>query len=218
LYWSLTRANQSRKGNDLPLPPHADGKAPASTKGMARQGLICAGIVAAASLAAGGCSNASAPVLPTLPEIAEALSLNQDEVVGSPTEVYSRVARGAMSCWFGSRGPLKDGYIYHAQAEPASRGGKSEIVIHERDRQSENQKGLRAFRVVITPNNETASVDVETLKLPDRLANSMENDVRRWAAGAIGCTESKEQWSPRPPEPQEDPETWQSRTRKGRRT
>lgn len=185
---------------------------------MARPGLIHAGIVAAASLAAGGCSNASPPVLPTLPELAEALSLNQDEVVGSPTEVYTRVARGAMSCWFGNSGPLKAGYIYHAQAEPASKGGRSEIVIRERDRQSENQKGLRAFRVVITPLNETAAVDIETLKLPDRLSNSMEKDVRRWAAGAIGCTENKEQWSPRPPEPQEDPETWQSHTRNGRKT
>jgi hypothetical protein len=185
---------------------------------MARLSLIYAGIVATASLAAGGCTNASAPVLPTLPEIAAALSLDQDQVVGSPTEVYSRVARGAMSCWFGRDGPLKANYLYHAEAEPASKGGKSEIVIHERDRQSENPKGLQAFKVVIAPSKETATVDIQVLKLPDGLANAMEKDVRRWAAGSIGCKESKEQWSPRPPDPQEDPETWQSRTRNGRKT
>jgi hypothetical protein len=184
---------------------------------MARPSLICAGTVAAAGLAAGGCTNASPPVLPTLPDIASALSLNQNEVVGSPTAVYSRVARGAMSCWFGPGGPLKADYIYHAQADPASKGGKSEIIIHVRDRQSQNQKGLRAFRVVIGPKNETATVDVEILKLPGPLAHSMETDVRRWAAGAIGCRQSKEQWSPRPPEPHEQPKTRPSRTHKGRR-
>jgi hypothetical protein len=189
-----------------------------SMTGMVQRGLILASISAAAGLAAGGCSNASQPVLPTLPEIAEALSLNQDEVVGSPTEVYARVARGAMACWFESGGPLKTDYIYHAEAQPASRGGKSVIVIHERDRQSENPKGLRAFRVAIVPKGETASVSIQNLKLPEPLATSMDNDVRRWAAGAIGCTVGGGQWSPRPPEPQEDPDTWQLRTRKGHKT
>ncbi len=185
---------------------------------MVRAGLICASIGAAAGLAAAGCSNASPPVLPTLPEIAEALSLSEAKVVGSPTEVYARVARGAMACWFGSGGPLKADYIYHAEAQPASKGGKSEIVIHERDSQSENPKGLRAFRVSIVPQAETARVSIETLKLPEPLAKSMDHDVRRWAAGGIGCTEGKGQWSPRPPEPQEDPDTSKSRTRNGRKT
>jgi hypothetical protein len=185
---------------------------------MARPSLICAGSVAAASLAAGGCTNASPPALPTLPDIALALSLNQNDVVGTPTAVYSRVARGAMSCWFGRNGPLRADYVYHAQADPPSKGGESEIVVHQRDRRSQNQKGLRAFRVVIRPRDETATVDVEILKLPDPLAHSVETDVRRWAAGAIGCTESKEQWSPRPPEPHQAPTTSPSRTRKGRKT
>ncbi len=186
--------------------------------GMARQALISASLGAAASLLLGGCSGATPPVLPTLPEIAEALSLHQDEVVGSPTEVYERVARGAMACWFGAAGPLKANYIYHAEAQPAAQGGTAEIVIHERDRQSENPRGLRAFRVAIAPKGETASVDIEILKLPDPLARSMKKDVRRWAAGGIGCTEGKGQWSPHLPTPPENPETWRSRTRKGHTT
>lgn len=185
---------------------------------MARLGLKSRSIGAAASLLVGACANASAPTLPTLPEIAAALSLNEDEVVGSPTEVYARVARGAMSCWFGSAGPLKPNHIYHAQAEPASQGGKSEIVIHERDRTSENPKGLRVFRVSIEPKDETASVAIENLKLPETLAKSMDGDVRRWAAGAIGCTKGGNDWSPQAPEPQDDPDTWKSRTNKGRAT
>jgi hypothetical protein len=123
-----------------------------------------------------------------------------------------------MACWFGTAGPLKVNYIYHAEAKPASQGGKSEIVIHERDRTSENPRGLRAFRVAIAPKGETASVTIENLKLPEPLAASMDDDVRRWAAGAIGCTGGGNKWSPRAPDPQEDPDTWKSGTRKGRST
>jgi hypothetical protein len=144
--------------------------------------------------------------------------LNQNDVVGSPTQVYSRLARGAMACWFGHSGPLKADYVYHAQAEPASHGGKAQIVIHERDRQSENPRGLRAFRVSITPEGETASVSIENLNLPEPLASSMRHDVRRWAAGGIGCTAGGDQWAPQPPNPRDDPSTWQSRAHKSRAT
>lgn len=186
--------------------------------GMARLGLTSRSLGVVASLLVGACSNASAPTLPTLPDIAEALSLHEDEVVGSPTQVYARVARGALACWFGTAGPLKANYIYHAAAAPASQGGKSEIVIHERDRTSENPRGLRAFRVAIAPKGETASVAIENLKLPDPLATSMDADVRRWAAGGIGCTKGGEGWSPQMPEPQGGPDTWKSRTQKGHAT
>lgn len=156
-----------------------------------RPGVICA----LAGLLCGGCSGLSP--LPTLPDISDALSLNQGAVVGSPTEVYSRVARGAMTCWFGTTGPLKASYVYHAEALPAAQGGKAQIVIHERDRLSEDPRGLRAFRVQIAPNGDTARVAVENLKLEAQLASSMEKDVHRWAGGAIGCTEEEAgAWAP----------------------
>lgn len=155
-------------------------------------------------------------MLPTLPEITEALSVSEADVVGSPTEVYARVARGAMACWFGTSGPLKANYVYHAEAEPASQGGKSEIVIHERDRTSENPRGLRAFRISIAQDGETVGLSIENLKLPGQLAKSMDKDVRRWAAGAIGCSEGGNQWSPRAPAAPETPGAGQSRKQKGR--
>jgi hypothetical protein len=142
----------------------------------------------------------------------EALSVAEAEVVGSPTEVYARVARGAMACWFGAAGPLKADYVYHAEAQPAAQGGKSEILIHERDRRSENPRGLKAFRVAIAPKAGTATLTVENLKLAEPQAKSMEKDVRRWAAGAIGCSEANGEWAPEGPGP--DPETWKSRTKK----
>jgi hypothetical protein len=126
-------------------------------------------------------------------------------VVGSPTEVYERIARGALSCWFGRAGPLKADYVYHAQAQPAGKGGNAEIVIHERDRTSDNPKGLRAWRLGIERQKDTTTLAVENLKLPEPLSASMQADAHRWAAGNVGCTEEKlPGWSEdaltRPPE------------------
>jgi hypothetical protein len=179
-------------------------------KRMQRPGLISACLGAATSLLVSGCSGASPPALPTLPEIIEALSVSEAEVVGPPTEVYARVARGAMACWFGASGPLKVDYVYHAEAQPVAQGGKSEIIIHERDRSSDNPRGLKAFRISITPKGDTATLTVENLKLAEPQAKSMEKDVRRWAAGAIGCSVANRDWAPEGPEP----ETWKSRPKK----
>jgi hypothetical protein len=170
-----------------------------------RSGLFSASVAAAASLIAGGCAGAALPQLPEIP-----LDMFKSDIVGSPTEVYARVARGAMACWFGTDGPLRSNYIYHAEAAPPSQGGKAEIVIHEHDRTSENPRGLRAYRIAIVPREEISSLAVENLKLPEALAASMEKDVRRWAAGGIGCAEADVQWGteapPGAPEPPKKPE------------
>lgn len=170
---------------------------------MLRSGLISAGMGAAANLLAGGCSGALPPALPPLPQITGALT--ESPVVGPPVEVYARVARGAMACWFGTAGPLKAKYVYHAEVQPPAQGGRAEIVIHERDRTSENPRGLRAFRIAIAPDGEASSLTVETLKLPGPLAKSMQKDVRRWAAGAIGCSGADPGWEPRSPKAPEKP-------------
>jgi hypothetical protein len=95
-----------------------------------------------------------------------------------------------MSCWFGTNGPLKANYVYHAEAEPAGKGGKAEIVIHERDRRlTENPKGIRAYRVAITPEDGQTTLVFENLKLPDPVAKAMEADARRWGTGALGCAD-----------------------------
>jgi hypothetical protein len=170
---------------------------------MLRPGVICVGLSAAAGLLAGGCSGTTPLSLPALPQITGTVS--EAPIVGPPTEVYARVARGAMACWFGTSGPLKTDYVYHAEAEPASQGGKAEIVIHERDRTSDNPRGLRAYRVAITPDGESSTLAVENLKLPEQLAKSMEADVRRWGSGAIGCSDADSDWSPNKPEPAPQP-------------
>jgi hypothetical protein len=158
-----------------------------------RSGHFRASLATAASLLIGGCAGAALPQLPAIPA-----DMFKSNVVGAPTEVYARVARGAMACWFGTDGPLKANYIYHAEAEPPSQGGKAEIVIHEIDRTSENPRGLRAYRIAIVPSGEVSSLAIENLKLPEPLASSMEKDVHRWAAGGIGC-ETEVRWGTQAP-------------------
>lgn len=171
-----------------------------------RSGLLGAGIVAAGSLLGAGCSSDSAPKLPALSDITGTLS-PASAVVGPPTEIYARIARGAMACWFGPEGPLKAGYIFHGEAAPPSRGGKALIIIHERDPNSDNPKGLRAYRIHIVPSGDTSEVSVENLKLPEPLAQTMESDAHRWAEGAVGCADKGDEWdTQRPNDDQHAPE------------
>lgn len=155
-------------------------------------------LAAAAACAVGACAGNNELLLPKLPSAAPEVGsvtpggpsapmpLEQGE--GSATEVYSRIATGAMSCWFGAAGPLKRDYIYHAEADAPSRGGKAEIVIHQRDPTQPNPRGAKAYRINIDPTgDETAAVRVQNLKMTDAFATAMSGDVGRWTKGDQGC-------------------------------
>lgn len=140
---------------------------------------------------------------------ADTLLPRTQQVIGTPTELYTRIARGALTCWFGAAGPLKGTYIYHADAAPASQGGRSEIVIRIRDTtkvSSSEQKSLRAFRVLIAPGESKPIVDIENIKIPEPLAKRLSDDVNRWAADEEGCGPAPpaEQWAADPNAPGED--------------
>ena len=153
--------------------------------------------------AGGGCAG-TAPAIPPpveigaeadgggVPSAAAALQniiLAKDLVVGTPTEVYTRIARGVLTCWFGAEGPLKAQYIYHAEAEPASKGGRSEIKIMTRDREADDPRALRAYRIGILPSDGATKVEVENVRLPEPLADRMKVDVERWSKDEPGCGE-----------------------------
>lgn len=110
-------------------------------------------------------------------------------VKGTPTEVYTRIAAGTLTCWFGAGGALKTGYIYHADADSPSRGGHAEIVVHERDATpgAKEPRGARAFTVEITADGEASKVDVANVKLPSAIAEPLRSDIERWAGGETGC-------------------------------
>ena len=158
----------------------------------------------ACALAAGlaGCagSGLSLPALPKPEEIAaeeatpapasaEPVLVPSHRVVGSPTEVYTRLARGVLTCWFGADGPLKAAYIYHAQADPASKGGKAQIRIMTRDHEASDPRALRAYLIAISPGDGTTKVEVENRRLPQHLAGPLKSDIDRWVTGEDGCGE-----------------------------
>lgn len=105
----------------------------------------------------------------------------------SSIELYTRIAQGAVSCWFGARGLLKGRYIYHAEAEPASRGGKSEITIHIRQ-PLPNVRGKTAFRIDIMPSGEQAEIAVRNVDLPPDVSTFLMRDIEHWAAGQTACS------------------------------
>lgn len=110
--------------------------------------------------------------------------------VGSATDIYSRIATGAMACWFAVNGPLKKDYIFHATADAPSRGGggKAVITIHLRDPSQANPRGLKVYLVLIEPTGEaSANVTVDNRKMPDAFAAAMTDDISRWSKGGDGC-------------------------------
>lgn len=132
---------------------------------------------------------AAEPGLPAFPSIS-ALTKGASQPVGSATEVYTRVARGALTCWFGASGPLKGPYIYHADAEPPSKGGRAEIVIRTRDKDAADPRSLKAFRVGIQPGGAATQIEVENVKIAEPLASRLSADVERWASDQEGCGEA----------------------------
>ncbi len=171
---------------------------------------LCA--AALASACAGGGLQVQPLDVPTTPSVGAlpeaSTKVAVDQPVGSATELYSRIARGAMSCWFATGGPLKKDYIYHATADAPSRGGKAEIVIYTRDPTQPNPRGARAYLVDLEPTGEsTATIKTENLKMSEAFSASMTDDVGRWAKGDQGCAGASTTagWAPAPPEPEAPP-------------
>lgn len=149
------------------------------------------GIAAAAALA--GCSGSSPSLtsvaaVPDLAAITPKLApADAPRPVGAPTEIYTRIARGILTCWFAPGGPMKPTYIYHADAEPPSKGGASIISIHLRDREATDPRSIRAWKLAVVPAPEGTTVDIENFKLPPQIAEPLTRDARRWAAGEEEC-------------------------------
>lgn len=106
---------------------------------------------------------------------------------GTPTEVYTLVARGVLNCWFGAGGPLKASHMFQAEAEPPSKGGTAEIVIHERDATLRDQRGTRAYRISFASEASGVRVGMTALKFETKVAQAMAKDVEVWAKGGTGC-------------------------------
>ena len=143
-----------------------------------------------------------APTLPSLDSVAALTAPAEEAPKGSATELYTKVARGAVGCWFGASGPLKKDYIYQAEADAPSRGGKAAITIHSRDPTNPNPRGPKAYLIKIDPKDESsAAIATENLKMPEPTAAMMDSDVNRWSRGDAGCAgkSTTAGWAPEAP-------------------
>ncbi len=105
-----------------------------------------------------------------------------------PVEIYSRIAKGALNCWFGPQGSLKRTHIFHADVSPPSAGGDAEIVIHERDTAAQSPRSIRFYRISIMRAGEGSTVRIENLRFPEVVAKDLVADVVRWAGGSSECS------------------------------
>ena len=148
-----------------------------------RAARIGAGLLVA--VAGAGCGESAAVLLETASLAVSPSSTVHPE---QPVEVYSRVARGALACWFGPSGSLKRTHIFHADVQPESKGGEAEIVLHERDSTAVSPRALRAYRIVIVRAASGSRMVSENLRLADALARDLQADAHRWATGKEGCS------------------------------
>ncbi len=178
----------------------------------ARQGLMLPGTILIATLASGCGSNSltlPTTMAPTLNLPATTASLGADLLAAAPhpeppAEIYSRIARGALKCWFGPEGSLKQSHVFHAKVDPPSAGGLAEIAVHTRDPGGSSHGVLRAFAVSITPTDAGSLVDAQSLRFPEDQGKAMREDVSRWAAGKEGCSMvGTGGWGPAPTSPPE---------------
>ncbi|MCH9806609.1 MAG: hypothetical protein K0U74_02650 [Alphaproteobacteria bacterium] len=158
---------------------------------------LSTGLVVWPALLAGGCSGdlkledlqaGATGALSQIPAAASSLvPKGIKPPVGTATEVYTRVARGALTCWMGAHGSLKGTHLFQAEAQPRAKGGAARIDIHERLKGKPNQPGKKVFVVSISPVGSSAVVGAENLALGEKLGEGMKADVHRWAAAEEGC-------------------------------
>ena len=141
-------------------------------------------IIAALAHLGGGCETASLPTLPaTLGIPVTSVSLAEP-----PVEVYSRIAKHALHCWFGLQGSLKRTHIFHADVAPPEAGGGAEITISERDPAAQTPRNFRAYRIQIAAAGGGSSLTTENYRMPQPTAEAMGADIGRWVQGKEGCS------------------------------
>jgi hypothetical protein len=161
-------------------------------------------VAAAVTLAVPGC--AGNPL--SLPAVTAALDSRPPSLTlvsaDPPAEAYSRIARGALRCWFGPEGSLKRTHIFNARVDPQSKGGAAEIVVQTREpgQTGTTNGSLRAFSVSLAPNGNGSLIETRNVRFPEDLAASMSADVARWNSGKDGCAViGTGGWAAAPPPP-----------------
>lgn len=162
-----------------------------------------------AAFALSACATASPPALPALSQLTASLGADRLAIAPSadaPAEVYSRIARGALRCWFGAEGSLKKTHVFQARVDPPAIGGSAEIVIQTRDTENPQHGSLRAYTIDIVPSGGGSHIEARNGRFAEQQANAMMDDVSRWASGKEGCSMvGTGGWNAGQPSPQPEP-------------
>jgi hypothetical protein len=142
------------------------------------------------------CSTADLAQLPKVPAAAltnislptiDPTAGEPGRVSGPPSEIYRLIASGSARCWFAPRSPLKATHIFHADAEPPSKGGAVEVAVMVRDPAAPKPWGPRAFRVMLTADGSYTAIEVQNISMTAELAGQMRADVFHWAQNGQQC-------------------------------
>lgn len=140
-----------------------------------------------------GCSGtdllntSSLSTLPTLPA-AIAITGHSSNHAENTHEIYSRVARGAKTCWFGPGKPLVKDYVFDGESASDADGGAAEVAVHVRTPDQPNPRGGKVFIVAITKVADGSKLEMESRRIPDVMAEQMRANVARWAkSGSVEC-------------------------------
>jgi hypothetical protein len=142
----------------------------------------------ALALAAGACAGGPGTLPPlTTGALVPGAAVPAGRIAAPVPEVYTRIARPALACWFGPGGALKPTHVFQADLEPADRGGRSEVAIHERQTGGETLIGRRVLRIALEPSDTSTELTIENFRLPDPLFQRLRADLARWIEGATDC-------------------------------
>jgi hypothetical protein len=157
----------------------------------ARPAWAAAGCLVALMLAGCGSTEllktASLAKLPSLPT-SIAITAHSSNHSENTHEIYSRVARGAKTCWFGPGKPLVKAYVFDGEAASDADGGAAEVAVHVRTPDQPNPRGGKVFIVGITKVADGSKIEMESRRISDIMAEQLRADVARWAkTGSVEC-------------------------------
>lgn len=146
-------------------------------------------MMAGACLGAGGCG-ASLPEA-NLPK-ATALIDNSHAttIVGSPADIYQRIARQAQRCWFGPFGKLHTQYMMHADVPPPTSSEPVTLTVHRRLDSATKPWGPGLIRLELSGTS-TTTLTFENIGLKPAAQKTITEGLTRWANGRTDCGDAE---------------------------
>jgi len=111
---------------------------------------------------------------------------NSNVVVGTPREIYEKIARRAQLCWFGPFGSVHDRYMMHADVPPPSSSAPVTMAVHRRLADLKKPWGPALMRVKFSGQTST-TLSFQNNGLERAVMTRMSRTITRWANGRKNC-------------------------------